>query len=106
MPETTPSPALTVDDLDLLCDRFRSGTAVRATTPHGTHVFDLVGIEEDEQGRVLLRLAPDESKSTERLPHADVPGLTPETCPEREAHGNPFRMCPVKGCGWHEGMAT
>lgn len=50
---------------------------------------------------LALRDAP---PSTERLPHADVPGLTPETCPERDAHGNPFRMCPVKGCGWHEGM--
>ena len=39
-----------------------------------------------------------------RLPHADVPGLSPDTCPEREAHGRPFRYCPVKGCGWHEGM--
>lgn len=44
----------------------------------------------------------DRAARAARLPHADVPGLTPETCPEREAHGNPFRMCPVKGCGWHE----
>lgn len=42
----------------------------------------------------------------ERLPHADMPGLTPETCPERDAHGTPFRYCPVKGCGWHEDMVS
>lgn len=23
-------------------------------------------------------------------------------CPEAEYHGNPFRYCPVKGCGWIE----
>ena len=28
--------------------------------------------------------------------------MTPETCPERANHGNPFRYCPVKGCGWME----
>lgn len=28
--------------------------------------------------------------------------MTPETCPEREYHGKPFRYCPVKGCGWGE----
>lgn len=27
-----------------------------------------------------------------------------EVCPEREHHGNPFRYCPVKGCGWMEGI--
>ena len=45
-----------------------------------------------------------EQEPSGRLPHAGVPGLTPETCPERGHHGNPFRYCPVKGCGWHEGM--
>ena len=28
--------------------------------------------------------------------------ITPETCPERAYHGNPFRYCGVKGCGWTE----
>ena len=28
--------------------------------------------------------------------------LTPETCPERGRHGQPFRYCPIKGCGWIE----
>jgi hypothetical protein len=23
-------------------------------------------------------------------------------CPEAQHHGNPFRYCPVKGCGWTE----
>lgn len=48
---------------------------------------------------------PQDAPAAQRLPHADVPGLTPDTCPERETHGKPFRYCPVKGCGWHEGMA-
>ena len=53
-----------------------------------------------------LAVAESRARSAERLPHADVPGLTPETCPERENHGNPFRYCPVKGCGWHDGMSS
>ncbi len=28
--------------------------------------------------------------------------ITPETCPKRAHHGDPFRYCPVKGCGWME----
>lgn len=24
------------------------------------------------------------------------------TCPDARYHGNPFRYCPVKGCGWTE----
>jgi hypothetical protein len=47
-----------------------------------------------------------EAAPAERLPHAEVAGLTPETCPGRANHGDPFRYCPVKGCGWHEGMTA
>lgn len=54
---------LAVDDLDLLCDRFASGTPIRATTAHGTHVFDVVAVEEDEMGRVLLRLRTDSQET-------------------------------------------
>lgn len=25
-------------------------------------------------------------------------------CPEAANHGNPFRYCPVKGCGWTEAV--
>lgn len=25
-------------------------------------------------------------------------------CPQAAQHGNPFRYCPVKGCGWREDM--
>lgn len=25
-----------------------------------------------------------------------------EICPEAQYHGNPFRYCPVRGCGWVE----
>lgn len=28
--------------------------------------------------------------------------MTTDECPEAESHGNPFRYCPVKGCGWME----
>ena len=49
---------------------------------------------------------PADTSSEARLPHADVPGLTPETCPERDSHGSPFRYCHVKGCGWHDGMQS
>lgn len=30
------------------------------------------------------------------------PNGTYEPCPEAASHGNPFRYCPVKGCGWVE----
>ena len=28
--------------------------------------------------------------------------MTDFVCPEAEYHGNPFRYCGVKGCGWME----
>ena len=28
--------------------------------------------------------------------------MTAFVCPEAEHHGNPFRYCGVKGCGWME----
>jgi hypothetical protein len=32
-----------------------------------------------------------------------APDTTPGfVCPEADHHGNPFRYCPVKGCGWME----
>lgn len=32
-------------------------------------------------------------------PHRATPGFV---CPESQFHGNPFRYCGVKGCGWME----
>jgi hypothetical protein len=64
------SAPLTVDDLDLLCDRFRSGTPVRATTPHGSYTFDVVAVEQDEQGRVLLRLSDAEPSHGQKIGYA------------------------------------
>jgi hypothetical protein len=40
------------------------------------------------------------------LPVDEPRTFDPQDCPGADTHGNPFRYCPVKDCGWHEGMET